>query len=192
VSVRALTREQVLSAAERVVDERGWGALTIAAVAQAVGVKGPSLYTHVAGLDTIRAEVQARTMAAMSLILQDAAMGRSGADALRAMCDAYRAFAHQFPNRYTAMTLVPVDMGLFVTQTAGAERALRAAMRAFDLTDDRATTAVIALFAAAHGVVSLEIGGVFVSGLDRAETDALYRDAVERVIASLEATGRTT
>jgi AcrR family transcriptional regulator len=184
--VRRLTPEQVFVAAERIVDEHGWDGLTIAALAADLGVRGPSLYTHVAGLDAIRSGLQARTMAAMSLVLRDAAMGRSGGDAMRAMCAAFRAFALAHPNRYMAMTQAPVDPTVFIEASVGADAATRAALRAFDLDEAEVSSVQFGLYATAHGFVSLEIAGVFTSGLDPAGTEALYREAIDRVVAALE------
>jgi AcrR family transcriptional regulator len=181
-----LTPERVFAAAERIVDEHGWAGLTIASLAQQLGVRGPSLYTHVAGLDAIRAGVQARTMAALSLVLQDTAMGRSGADALRALCDAFRAFALAHPNRYLAMTQAPVDPVVFAEASAGADRAVRAALRGLGLSEADELSAEFGLFATAHGFVSLEIVGVFTSVADPGGADALYHEAIDRVVAALE------
>ncbi len=183
---RTLNAEQVIAAAERIVDDGGPQALTMAAIAQAVGVKGPSLYSHVAGLDAIRAQVQARSMAALSSELQDAAMGRSGGDALRAMCRSFRVFALSQPNRYLAMIQAPVDRQLLQEAAIGADRAVRAALRSFDLTEDETFGAEVTLFATAHGFVSLEVGGVFVGGLAAADADRLYDEAIERFVAALE------
>jgi hypothetical protein len=134
----------------------------------------------------VRAAVQARTMATMSQVLRDAAMGRTGGDALREMCDAFRAFARAHPNRYTAMTQAPADPTVFMAASAGADAAVPAALRAFDLTEAEETSAGFGLFATAHGFVSLEIGGVFTTGLAPGVADTLYREAVDRVVGALE------
>ncbi len=183
---RSLTPERVFAAAERIVDAHGWAGLTIAALANELAVRGPSLYTHVAGLDAIRAGVQARTMAALSLVLQDAAMGRSGGDALRALCDAFRAFALAHPNRYLAMTQAPVDPEVFAAASVGADTAVRAALRGLGLSEHEELSAEFGLFATAHGFVSLEIIGVFTSVVAPDGAAALYREAVDRVVAALE------
>ncbi len=158
----------------------------MAAIAASVGVKVPSLYNHVAGLDDIRARVQANAMADLSADLQQAAMGRSGGDALRAMCATLRTFALRRPNRYVAMTRAPVDRVLWFEAAAGADRAVRAALRSFELDEEDVFAALVSLFATAHGFMSLEIGGAFVDDLGAALAEQLYGEAVERFIASLE------
>ncbi len=183
---RTLTVDHILAAAEGIVDEGGPQALTMAAIAQAVGVRGPSLYSHVAGLDVIRAQMQARSMSALSSELQQAAMGRSGGDALRAMCDAFRTFALRHPNRYVMMTAAAVDRQLMFDASLGADSAVRAALRGFALDDDEVFAAEVALFATAHGFVSLQVSGVFAGGMDADGADRLYTEAIERFVASLE------
>lgn len=187
---RTLTIERVLAAAEGIIDDGGWEALTMAGVARTVGVKGPSLYTHVASLDVIAAQVQARSMTALSAALQDAAMGRIGGDALRAMCRTYRSFGLRFPHRYVLMTKAPIDRDLMRAASSGADRAVRAALRTFDLDDDDVFGAEVALFATAHGFMSLEVGGAFLGGLASDHADRLYEEAIERFVGALELESR--
>jgi AcrR family transcriptional regulator len=183
---RTLDVQQILAAAERITDRDGWSGLTIAALATDLGVRGPSLYSHVSGLDEVRAGVQARTMAAISEALRDAAMGRTAGDALRAQCDAWRAFAKAHPKRYLAMTQAPVDADIFLESSAGADVASRAALRAFNLSREEEESAQFGLFATVHGFVSLEITAVFTNHLPDDTTDILFRQAVDRVVHSLE------
>lgn len=48
-----LTQESIAVAALRIVDERGYGALTVRALADELGVRAASLYHHVSGRDEI-------------------------------------------------------------------------------------------------------------------------------------------
>ncbi|WP_406865002.1 TetR/AcrR family transcriptional regulator C-terminal domain-containing protein [Streptomyces sp. HUAS MG47] len=48
-STRLITRERIMTTALRLVDEHGPEALTVSRVAAELGVKGPSLYNHIAG-----------------------------------------------------------------------------------------------------------------------------------------------
>src|SRR6476659_6492490 len=71
-----LNHEQVVAAAEAIVDELGWDRLTMAALAARLETKGPSLYNHVAGLEDLRAELQQRTIRLLGRDLVAATMGR--------------------------------------------------------------------------------------------------------------------
>lgn len=155
VARRTLDEEQVLAAAEALVDEIGWDALTMAALADRLDVRVPSLYSHVPSLESVRSELQQRAMAALGAELQAVAMGRSGEDALRAMADAFRSHALRHPHRYDGMTRRPVDRSGLQTAAAGADAALRAALRPFGLGEQPTFEAELSIFATAHGFVSL-------------------------------------
>lgn len=183
---RTLTTERIVSTAERIVDERGWSELTIAALAAELGVRGPSLYSHVANLDEVRIAVKSRAMAAISDDLRDAAMGRTAGDALRAQCDAWRSFARRHPDRYLAMTQSPIDPDALLEASAGADVATRAALSSFELSADDEASAQFGLFATVHGFVSLEISRAFTTHLSPETTDQMFRESVDRVIRSFE------
>ena len=90
-AVRArLGRDEVLAAAEELVDQAGWDGLTMSALASSLGVRAPSLYHHVDGLDALRAELQVRHMAALSDTLLRASVGQSGLEGVRAQALAQR------------------------------------------------------------------------------------------------------
>ena len=90
---RGLDQAAVVEAAEALVDRDGWAYLTMTALAAELGVRGPSLYSHVESLEALLGMVQARALAALGDDLQRAAMGRSGADGVRALAGAVRDFA---------------------------------------------------------------------------------------------------
>ena len=115
-----LSQERVIDAAVDVVNEHGLQALTLARVAERLGVRTPSLYNHVAGLDDVR---QRRTVRAVDLLgqrLQRAAVGRAGADALHAMADAYRRFRLHHPGPAGApLPFSPCSTALLIPRTSG-------------------------------------------------------------------------
>jgi AcrR family transcriptional regulator len=90
----------VIEAAAGILDDQGPDGLTIPALAARFGVKAPSPYTHVAGIDDAREAVRLDVLEALGDELQRAAAGRAGADALTALARAYRAFALRHPGRY--------------------------------------------------------------------------------------------
>ena len=86
----ARSREDVLVAAESVVDRLGWDGLTMAALAAETGMKVPSLYNHVASLENLRSELQQRAMRGVGVAVVASALGRSGRDALTELARALR------------------------------------------------------------------------------------------------------
>jgi AcrR family transcriptional regulator len=150
-----LDSEQVVSAASALVDAAGVPALSLSAVAQRLGVRPPSLYAHVSGLDDLRARLAIRAAQQLGDTLGPAAAGRSRADALLAVGHAYRDWALAHPGLYA---LLETD----APQAAPAlERVLElvlAVLRGYGLEGDTAIHAARALRAAIHGFVQLEAG----------------------------------
>ncbi|CAA9469468.1 MAG: Transcriptional regulator, AcrR family, partial [uncultured Solirubrobacteraceae bacterium] len=81
---RGLDAAAVVAEAARVADAEGLGAVTVARVAAEVGVRGPSLYNHVAGRDGLLRGIALGAVGELAGRLGAAAVGRSGAEALRA------------------------------------------------------------------------------------------------------------
>ena len=72
---KGLTRQTVVDAAGDVVDMEGPTALTLSRVARELGVKPPSLYNHIAGLEQLQRDVALRAIDDLGHRLGAAAMG---------------------------------------------------------------------------------------------------------------------
>jgi len=161
-----LSTAVVVAGAAGVADEVGLEKLTLAMVAKRFGVALPSLYKHVSGLDALLQKVSALVTAELAEELTTAAAGRAGADALRAMASAQRAYAKRHPGRYPAAQRVP-DPADPAHVTAG-EKAVGvsfAVLRGYGLDGDDLIDATRAIRSAVHGFVTLETAGGF--GLPR-------------------------
>ncbi|NDU76947.1 TetR family transcriptional regulator [Actinomadura sp. DSM 109109] len=182
-----LSPEAVVDAAVAVVDAGGPGALTLAAVAGRAGVATPSLYKHVRNLAELRHLVTARVLEELAARLGEAALGRSGDDAVRALMYAYRAYVVEHPGRYGALE-----------QTAGAEGAagdaaerllniLYGALRGYALDGPGLVHAARCLRSAVHGFAVLEAAGGF--GLPE-DLEASYELLITMVLGGLAGAGR--
>lgn len=170
----------VVGEAARLADEVGLDRLTLALVAQRLGVAMPSLYKHVRGLDGLLQKLSALATAEIAADVAAAAAGRARSDALRAVADAYRAYARRHPGRYPATQRVPdpddpdhVSAGERVVGT------IYAVLLGYGLTGDDAVDAARALRSALHGFVVLEHAGGF--GLPR-DID----DSFAQLVAALD------
>ncbi|SDP26778.1 regulatory protein, tetR family [Nakamurella panacisegetis] len=168
--------------AEAVADEVGLPNLTLAAIAPRLGVRMPSLYKHVAGIDALRRLLSIRAKNELADVFARAAAGKAGAQALTAMFDAARNWAKAHPGRYAATVRAPepADEEDVKASNAILNIAL-AGLADYRLTGDDAIDAVRALRATLHGFVSLERAGGF--GLPT-DVDRSF----ERVIAALAQT----
>jgi len=109
-------------------------------------------------------------------------VGRSGSDALRALADAFRAYAVGNPHRY-ALTIQAARPD--TREAAAADRMLAvflAVLRGFDLKGSAAIHAARALRSACHGFASIQVAGGF--GLPE-DLDVSYDLLVRMVVQSL-------
>ena len=157
-----LNEDRVVAEAERIADEVGVANLTLAALADRLGIRQPSLYKHVAGLAGLHRSISIRAKFELADVLARAAVGRSGADAVRSMSHAYRRWAREHPGRYEAAQWAP---------PSGDEQAIEAGLAAvricsevltcYGLEGDDAVDAIRVLRSALHGFVALESAGGF-------------------------------
>ncbi|WP_446217093.1 TetR/AcrR family transcriptional regulator [Micromonospora sp. IBHARD004] len=161
-----LTPQTVVRAAARLADEVGYDRLTLAALANRLGVALPSLYKHVKGADALNQKLGALATAELADGMIAAAAGRAGVDALRGVATAWRDYAHRHPGRYPAAQQVPDAAD--PDHVAAGRRALDAIyaiLRGYGLTGDDGVDAARIFRSAVHGFVTLEAAGGF--GLPR-------------------------
>ncbi len=215
--LRAQTLAEIKEHALAQVAEAGADALSLSAIARAMGMSGPALYRYFASRDALLAVLVADAYGDLADALEQAAAGarrRAPAARVRAVCDAYRDWALAQPHRYRLALGTSYGSGRFAPETtlpatgrsmvvlvdalAGlgplpAERP--GAIRALDRQIERwqrgremhteLPPAVLELairtWTRLHGVVSLELEGVFEAmALDPA---LLHRAEVEHVLA---------
>ncbi len=175
-----LDANSVVAAAARLADAGGLGALTLARLAADLGVRPPSLYAHVVGLDDLRRRLAVRGARELAAELQQAAAGRAGNDALTAIADAYRTYAISHPGTYEALQHPP-DLGDAEAMAASAAvvGVVLAALRGYDIDGDDAIHAARIIRSALHGFVTLQSAGGFGIPLDLDET-------FERLVTTLD------
>ncbi|AGL14288.1 TetR family transcriptional regulator [Actinoplanes sp. N902-109] len=174
----------MIEAGAALADEVGFANLSMGLLAERLGVRTPSLYKHVDSLDALRRGIAVHAAREFRDAVGRAAVGKSGAEAVRAFADAHRRWALDHPGRYAATVRAPA---------AGDEEHNRVnndVMRlVYDVLADfeepgaHAVDAARALRTALHGFAALEIAGGF--GLPR-DIDRSYRFLVDTIIAGLQ------
>jgi AcrR family transcriptional regulator len=166
-----IDRARVVAAAAELADARGLHALTLAAVAEQLHVRLPSLYNHVEGLGGLRRELALLALRELAERLRDAAVGVSGEAAVLALANAYRAYILERPGCYAATVSAPepddherqrIAQSLIDT--------FRAGLAAYKLDGDDAIHAIRGLRSVAHGFATLELAGGFGIDLSRDES----------------------
>jgi AcrR family transcriptional regulator len=180
-----LDTASVVDAGAQLADSEGLDKLTLARLADRLGVRAPSLYAPVNGLADLRAQIGARGAAQMTTAVSEAATGRAGREALHAVADVYRHFAHEHPGQYAAMQRAPQDPDSDEAAAAGrAVEVFAAVLRGYGLEGDDAIHGVRLVRSALHGFVTLENDAGFAMPISLEET---YR----RLIAMLDRGLRT-
>jgi AcrR family transcriptional regulator len=82
---QGLDTARVVEEAARVADAERLNEVTLARVAAELGVRAPSLYNHVDGRAGLLRLLALRSIDELAEAMRDAAVGRAGADALRAI-----------------------------------------------------------------------------------------------------------
>ncbi|MEV4570244.1 WHG domain-containing protein [Nonomuraea sp. NPDC049419] len=181
-----LTVERVTLTAADLADEVGLDHVTMSAVARRLGVKDASLYAHVRNLEDLRGRIALLGADEKTIRIAEATAGRAGKDALVAYADAWRAYAHDHPGRYTATQVpIPIDPEL-AAKAAGPRRAVEltySMLRAYRLEEPDLTDAVRLIRSALHGFVSIEAAGGFAHS--RPATDSWPR-CIEALHNALE------
>lgn len=157
-----LDPEIVTEAAAVIVDADGRAALTLARLAADLGVAPPSLYKHVAGLDDLTIRVTTLSIRRLADNLTQAAIGRSGRQALVAIADAYRRFAIEHTGLYALTQAAPDPPSN--EQRAEAARALEifsAVIASYSVPEELLIHAIRMVRAGLHGFADIEARGGF-------------------------------
>jgi AcrR family transcriptional regulator len=171
----------VVAAAADLADAEGLEAVTLTRLADELGVRPPSLYAHIGGLDDLRRRLGARGNTELAAALSHAIEGRSGPDAVRALAVAYRDYARAHPGTYAALQRSR-DLADDNEARAAGDAVVRvalAALRGYPVEGDDAIHAVRLIRITLDGFVSLEAAGGFAMNLSADET-------FERLVALLD------
>jgi AcrR family transcriptional regulator len=182
-----LDKTRVIQAAAELLNEEGAPALTLGRLAAHLGVQTPSLYNHVDGLPGLYRELALMNARALGDRLVEAAIARSGPDALRAVAQAYRDYIKEFPGLYSSSlrasgNLAPVDVELEQEEARMVQVGL-AVMTSFGLKQEDAVHAVRGFRSLVHGFATLEIAGGFGLPLD---CDESFRRLVDAFVLGLQ------
>lgn len=179
-----LDTARVVEEAARIADTDGLAEVSLARVAAALGVRAPSLYNHVDGLPGMLRTLTLLSLGELTDAIRDAAVGRSGAEALAAVAHAYRAYAQEHPGRYasTIRAPAPEDPELVAAGLRAVEMIV-AVLGAWGLTGEDVLHHVRVVRAALHGFVSIEAEGGFGLPLSLDESFELL---LQTLVAGLE------
>jgi len=184
VARAGLSEDRVVVEAERIADEVGLSRLTLAALAQSLGVRQPSLYKHIDGMDALQRSIAVRAKTELGEVLGRAAVGKAGDDAIRALSTAYRRWALEHPGRYSATVRAP-EPGDTDDEAASASvvGVVFDVLAGYDLHGIDAIDATRALRSTLHGFIALESSGGFGLPVD---VDRSFERLVDGLVVALK------
>lgn len=164
----------MVGTAAALADEEGLEGVTLAALAARLGIRTPSLYNHVAGLQGLRRELALLGTRELGARLGRAAVGKAMDEAVVALGEAYRSFVEERPGLYAATIRAsrpsePEDPELREARGEAIETVL-AVLRSYGLRGDDAVHAARGLRSLVHGFTTLESAGGFGLPLDLDES----------------------
>jgi AcrR family transcriptional regulator len=179
-----LDQEAVVEAAAKLVDEEGIEQLSLGRLAERLGIRTPSLYNHVAGLPGLKHDLALYCLRELLHHITRVTIGKSRAEAIIALADAYRAYARKKPGRYALTQQAPEpndrELQALAQQVVDVVRAI---LVPYKLSDEDAIHAIRGLRSIVHGFVSLEGAGGFAMPVD---LDESFHWLINVFVAGLE------
>jgi AcrR family transcriptional regulator len=175
----------IVAAGRRLLEQHGPAALTMRDIAQAVGVRAPSLYKRVRNREHLLQLILEDVADELTVALEAAASSGDPAQDLRSMAQAYREYAHTHPRANGLLYAPNTAPGA----TARAQRSSAALLRLTEALagPDNALHAARTVVAWAHGFIAMELAGAFRLGDD---IDAAWHFGIARLIGALRETDR--
>ncbi|MGD0241842.1 MAG: TetR/AcrR family transcriptional regulator [Streptosporangiaceae bacterium] len=170
----------IVAAGRHLLEERGADALTMHDVADAVGVRAPSLYKRVRGRSDLFRLILEDVADELTSALDAAAGSADPVADLRAMAAAYRAFAHSNPVAYTLMNAPQAVPGATARSVRSSAALLRVVAEVAD--PAQALPAARTIVAWANGFIAMELAGAFRLGGD---VEQAWDFGLDRILAAI-------
>lgn len=182
----------VVAAAAALLDAEPDAELSLTRIAAVLGVRTPSLYNHIGGLDDLRRRIAMAGIAELADVMRSAVIGRSGAPALRKLAVAYRNYAIAHPGVYPLTQEARPGDPEYAAIGLRATEPVEATLRSCGVAEDELIHRVRVLRSALHGFVLLETQQGFGLDLDIETTFqhlvAALTDMIEAPSAALDGT----
>ena len=175
--------DAIVAAARRILEADGLSSVTMRSVAEAVGVKGPSLYKRVPDRAALLRAVSESVVADLTRTMARATESGDPRADLRAAAVAYRTFVLRNPNGYRLLFADLAEANPDPSALAAAGRAVVNAMARLAGPSD-ALEGARTFVAWAHGFVTMELAGAFRLGGD---LDAAYAFGIEAILNGVSA-----
>ena len=93
----------IIQSAANLADRNGLEKVTLKDLAEELGIRSPSLYNHIGGLDELRTMLMLHGWSQLGNSVAMSAVGKSGDDAVRSMCKSFREYSKAHQGVFEAM-----------------------------------------------------------------------------------------
>ena len=159
---KGITREQIVDTATRLIEEQGIDHFSLHLLAETLGVRTPSLYKHIVGLDELITEVGLRALERQRDAQLRAMEGLNGDEAVFAMAEAYRRFAQENPEIYRAILAMMSANETLADAVKMITEPVMLALSQYDLTEYQRGHWQRVLRSFMHGFIAHEEAGFFI------------------------------
>ncbi|UFU00807.1 WHG domain-containing protein [Radiobacillus kanasensis] len=185
-----ITLEDIISVSIDIADQHGVSEISLSTVSKKLGIRSPSLYNHVNGLSGLKAALAHYGTKRLYEAMADAAIGKSGEDAIYATTTAYIDFARNNPGLYEAVSIaVKLDSDVVQKEADKILQLMVRLLRTFHLPEDLLVHQVRILRAFLHGFVTIEQDKGFGIPLD---VDESLQIGLDTIIAGIKSKSNQT
>lgn len=181
-----LDKNAVVQAAVDLLNAEGVSALSLSRLADELGIKTPSLYNHVNGLDGLQHELEVMNARLLADRFSEAAIGKSGSELFMDVSQAFRQYVKGNPGLYmSTLRSSSKQQELDENLQREEERMMKvglAVMASLGLQGEDAIHGLRSFRSMVHGFATLEIAGGF--GLPQ-DCDESFRRLVSALVAGL-------
>jgi AcrR family transcriptional regulator len=183
-----LNTTEVVAAGADFADEAGFESVSLAALAERLGVKAPALYKHVDSISDLQHRIATLAMTELGDAVREALQGKSGADAIGALFTTFQTYIAEHPGRYSAFNAAEYQGSDDPLLAAGTRLidSNRAVLSSYGIKPDELDHAVRTLRCLTHGYAVLAASNAFHWSNDPDETVAWM---IKFVDAGLTAVG---
>jgi AcrR family transcriptional regulator len=164
-------RGRLVTVASDLANRNGLDRLSMNEIALALGVRTPSLYSHVEGLDDVKRLIALAGLESFDKFLTREALGKSAAEAVKAIAHGVRKFARANPGVYAALLPTPDrdDREWNKAKDRVTDTFLRV-LKGYGFDHEAEIHAMRGLRSLVHGFASLELSGALKNPVDREDS----------------------
>ncbi|BCG58527.1 TetR/AcrR family transcriptional regulator [Paenibacillus sp. URB8-2] len=175
----------ILLRAAEFVNEKGLDGISLGELAKQLNIRTPSLYNHIDSLAALKQKLAIYSLNRLYERMLQAAVGRTGDEAVYALSEAYVQFVRVNPGLYDAALRAPdpKDPELHLAQNQIVDLVVKI-LSFYNMQDDKVLHTVRGLRSILHGFASIESVGGFGLPLD---LDVTFRMMIDTFLAGIHA-----